>query len=281
VQWGAKPGGQRSSVNLRAFARGQGWLKRLIPKSIRALLRPQPSHRKISYAQEGEDRILSALLGLEESDRRRGFYVDVGAHHPERYSNTFLFYIHGWNGINIDAMPGSMNVFCRERSRDINLQAAIADELKTLIFYEFNEPALNSFCRDAASLRNNYRGWKIVRERQIRTTRLSDVLERHLPQGKSIDFMSIDVEGLDLDVLRSNNWVKFRPAVVLVEDSEEALFGTNDNSKIRGYMLQQGYSFCCKTLLTTFFVDPNQVEDTPVGPRLRPARERVDEIVVL
>ena len=255
------------SMNLRALARG--WFGPLIPKSIPARLRQRRSDRKISYAQEGEDRILSALLGLEECNRQ-GFYVDVGAHHPEKFSNTFLFYIHGWSGINIDAMPGSMTAFRCERPRDINLEAAIADEQKTLIFYEFNEPALNSFCREVASSRDNYRGWKIVREHQIRTIRLADVLERYLPEGKSIDFMSIDVEGLDLDVLRSNNWVKFRPAIVLVEDSEEVLFGTNDNSKIRGYMLQQGYSFCCKTLLTTFFVDPHQVQDTPVGPRVSP-----------
>jgi hypothetical protein len=157
-------------MNLRALARRQGFGV-LIPKRIRALLRLRRSHRKISYAQEGEDRILSALLGLEECNRQ-GFYIDVGAHHPERYSNTFLFYIHGWSGINIDATPGSMVAFRHERPRDINLEAAIADEQKTLIFYEFNEPALNSFARrsrpyvittevgrSCASIRSERLGW--------------------------------------------------------------------------------------------------------------------------
>ena len=75
-----------------------------------------------SYAQEGEDRILMRYF----DGRKKGFYLDVGAHHPKLYSNTYLFYNQGWNGINIDAMPGSMEIFNKQRSRDINIEAAIS-----------------------------------------------------------------------------------------------------------------------------------------------------------
>lgn len=74
-----------------------------------------------------------------------GFYVDVGAHHPKRFSNTFYFYKKGWSGINIDAMPGSMSLFNKIRPRDINIEAAVSNEKEEVIFYIFNEVALNTF----------------------------------------------------------------------------------------------------------------------------------------
>ena len=68
-----------------------------------------------SYSQEGEDMILRRLFEKQKT----GFYVDVGAHHPKRFSNTFFFYKKGWSGINIDAMPNSMRLFDKIRPRDI------------------------------------------------------------------------------------------------------------------------------------------------------------------
>jgi FkbM family methyltransferase len=243
-------------------------IKLLIPDRIKRFCLPRDEYRQPSYAQEGEDRILSSLLGLSNRDRK-GFYVDVGAHHPRRYSNTFLFYLYGWSGINIDAMPGSMRLFQLERPRDINIEAAVADEVKMLTFYEFNEPALNGFCREIASGRDQYRGWKIINERQIMTVKLKEILEQHLSDGQAIDFLSVDVEGLDLHVLRSNDWDRFRPAVVLIEDSDGMSTEQGDDSKITIYMKEHGYKFCCKTLLTTFFVDRDRIEHTPLGLRLR------------
>ncbi|MCX2716544.1 hypothetical protein OQH61_02215 [Helicobacter sp. MIT 21-1697] len=75
-----------------------------------------------SYAQQGEDLILQEML----NNIQYGFYVDVGAHHPFRFSNTYLFYQKGWKGINIDAMPNSMKLFSRFRPRDINIECGIA-----------------------------------------------------------------------------------------------------------------------------------------------------------
>src|SRR5690554_6253894 len=75
-----------------------------------------------SYSQEGEDILLEKLF----EGKNDGFYVDVGAHHPRRFSNTYLLYRRGWRGINIDAMPGSMAEFRRLRGRDINLEIPIS-----------------------------------------------------------------------------------------------------------------------------------------------------------
>jgi hypothetical protein len=77
------------------------------------------------YGHSGEDLVLDRLL----NGKRMGFYIDVGAHHPTRFSNTYLFYKKGWSGINIDANPKSMELFNRRRSRDINIEVGIAKKM--------------------------------------------------------------------------------------------------------------------------------------------------------
>ena len=84
-----------------------------------------------SYSQEGEDLVLARYFAKSSL-----IYVDVGAHHPTRYSNTYLFYSQGWRGINIDAMPGSMDAFRRDRPRDINIEALVSTSKKPTITFD-------------------------------------------------------------------------------------------------------------------------------------------------
>lgn len=208
-----------------------------------------------SYAQEGEDRVLSYLF-LKLHDAKHvndGFYVDVGAHHPYRYSNTRLFYRRGWHGINIDAMPGSMSVFNKQRSRDINLESGIGRKVETLKFYVFNEPALNTFDESLARTRCND-VWHIKATVDVPIVPLSEILKEHLPEGQRIDFLTVDVEGFDLDVLQSNDWQKYRPSVVLVETLGLSLEDLALDP-VTGYMRSLGYVLYSKTVNTTFFVD--------------------------
>jgi hypothetical protein len=103
-------------------------IRALIPQPIKDFLKRiiyayrWDSWQRSSWSQEGEDLILARIFG----DKPDGFYVDVGAHHPKRFSNTYYFYRRGWRGINIDAMPGSMLAFNRLRPSDINIEL-IAD----------------------------------------------------------------------------------------------------------------------------------------------------------
>jgi FkbM family methyltransferase len=242
-------------------------IKLLIPRHVRAWFNGSMDHRRLSYSQEGEDLILAALFDLQFSKRRGS--TSVSARIIPSYCQTRSFSsMNGWSGINIDAMPGSMLAFQHERPCDINIEAAVGETDKALTFHEFDPPTLSSSCRDQVP--EGYFGWRIVRECQLTTTTLAHLLEQHLPPGKVIDFMSVDVEGFDLQVFRSNDWARFRPAVVLVEDDEAIQSNRLQDSSISSYMLQQGYSYCCKTLLTTFFVDQGQVESTPRGTRVRP-----------
>ena len=85
------------------------------------------------YSQEGEDIILNRIF----EDEASGLFVDVGAHHPKRFSNTFLLYKKGWHGINIDPLPGSMKIFKKQLKREVDLKLCIT--LKKAIISIFKD----------------------------------------------------------------------------------------------------------------------------------------------
>ena len=201
----------------------------------------------LSYSQEGEDILLNRLF----DSKKGGFYVDVGAHHPKRFSNTYYFYRRGWSGINIDAMPGSMAPFQKERDRDINLQIGVGKSSGDLSFYMFKDGALNTFDAEIAGCRE-MDGAGVSRKVLVPVQTLAEILDAHLPAGKTVDFLSVDAEGLDLEVLESNDWEKYRPHIIVVEvfgcTAEAAM-----NHAISAFLAQQGYELIAKTLNTAFY----------------------------
>src|SRR5687767_11168484 len=98
-------------ANLRTLTRR--WLPRGLKKSLQRMVLGYDSYAP-SFSSAGEDMILRHMIG---SDKRDGFYVDVGAYHPTLFSNTYFFYLHGWRGINIEARPGSQRLFNEIRPR--------------------------------------------------------------------------------------------------------------------------------------------------------------------
>ena len=203
-----------------------------------------------SYSQEGEDMVLRSFF--EGKKHYKGFYVDIGAHHPYRFSNTLFFYRKGWRGINVEPTPGAIKNFNLFRRKDTNLNIGISDKRDKLTFFCFNEPALNGFSKELSEERNNTsKVYKIVKEVAIETYPLAEVLHKHLPPGQKIDFITIDVEGLDLQVLKSNDWNKYKATYILVEDKID--FTSLSESDIYKYLEEQGYRLVAKTLRTLFF----------------------------
>ena len=205
-------------------------------------------HWRRCYSQEGEDMVLRRLF----EHKGDGFYVDVGAHHPMRFSNTYFFYRRGWRGINVDARPGSKRIFDRARARDINVECGIARQAGVATYYEFNEPALNGFSPALSAQRDGRGDYRIVATREVRMLGLRELLDAYLPPGQDIDFLSIDVEGLDLDVVLSNDWTKYRPAYVLVEILAASL-GEIAATPIAQALAAQGYELYAKCVNTVFF----------------------------
>ena len=201
-----------------------------------------------SYSQEGEDMVLRRLFEKQKT----GFYVDVGAHHPKRFSNTYFFYKLGWKGINVDAMPGSMTAFNRIRARDINIEKPVSNKKKLLTYYAFNEPALNGFSKELSEERDGKGSYFIEFTKDIETSTLEEILDNNLPKDQSIDFLSIDVEGLDFNVLRSTNLEKYHPKVILVEILNSSLADIQI-SKIYQFLTDAGYELYAKTVNTVIF----------------------------
>ncbi len=203
-----------------------------------------------SYSQEGEDMILQRIF----AGRGHGFYVDVGAHHPCRFSNTYIFYKRGWRGINIEPNPEAIRAFQSGRQRDINLQLGVSEHAENLTYYYFDEPALNTFDGELVKARLANTHYKVVRTSDILVERLDVILGKHLPSDVEIDFLSIDVEGLDFAVLKSNNWKLYRPKCVLVEALETSLVDAI-HGDICLFMKGQGYELFAKTYNTLIFCD--------------------------
>lgn len=218
-------------------------------RTLRKLLgyKEPEKYLNLSYAQEGEDMILDRIFEHKKS----GFFVDVGALHPVRFSNTYKFYKMGWRGINIDALPGSMTLFDQVRPLDINLEIPVSDRSEVMHFYVFNEPALNTFSKEMAEERNAKPEYTIERVIDLRTQGLSEILSKYLPEGEAIDFLTIDAEGFDFQILKSNDWNKFVPSVVLVET--DISYADLLSSDINALMSKYGYEIYAKTVKTCFF----------------------------
>lgn len=191
------------------------------------------------------------ILRRALNKRKSGFYVDVGAHHPFRFSNTFMLYKKGWRGINIDAMPGSMKLFDSYRPRDINIEAAVADTAQAMTFYIFDDPAVNT-CDQQQAEESLQQGFKLVEKKHVHSRRLDDILQEHLPPGTQIDVMSVDVEGLDLQVLKSNDWEKYRPEFLLVERLNLS-FADLPEDELFLFLQSHRYAPYAKTVNTVFF----------------------------
>lgn len=230
--------------------------KKILPLPLKNILRrirdfyQWDSFYQKSWSQEGEDLILSRFFGAKTN----GFYVDVGAHHPLRFSNTYKLYKQGWRGINVDAMPGCMKLFNRLRKRDISLEIPITKESQKLTYYIFNEPALNTFSKELADERVLHNNYSIIKTISLDTKPLYEILDQYLPLNQEIDFMSVDVEGMDMGVLASNNWNKYRPAIVLVEQLKGSLNSHKDNDVFVDFMQKCKYSLLAKTFNTVFYI---------------------------
>ena len=214
-------------------------------------------HRQFCFSQEGEDLILSRLFVGQE----KGFFVDIGAFEPIRFSNTYLFYVKGWRGINVDSTPNSMDAFRRVRPEDSNIEAFVSDKRGPVEFYMFKEGALNTSSKDIVRKHSlsepKYKNDRIV---TLVGRRLDDILDEYMPSNTEIDFLNVDVEGAELNVLKSNNWETYRPRVLLIEQ-----LGTVAE-KMQQYettifLDELNYRLLYKTYNTSFFIDKTVESD--------------------
>jgi len=231
-----------------------GFFRNILPASLYAFLfeiyQDYIEIKQCCYGYEGEDLIVSKLfLG-----KKNGFFVDIGAYHPKTYSNTYLFYKKGWRGINIDANPLSIKKFQKFRKRDINLNVGVAKIEGKLCYYMFTEPALNTFSELVYKDRIEKDKATPIGKVEIPTLPLKKIFDIYLPKNQKIDFISIDTEGFEWEVIESNDWDEYRPKVILIEEYDRKKVFVED-SKIYQYFKKLNYAFVAKTFNTFVFLD--------------------------
>lgn len=171
---------------------------------------PQQPGAIISYAQNREDVLLHRVF----PDRKTGFYIDVGAHDPEDCSVTKHFYDKGWHGINIEPLSEMFRRLCAARGCDINLNCGLSNREGILTLYESSrELGLSTFSSTQMETHRKA-GFEFV-ERQCPVTTLANVCERYV-RGE-IDFISIDVEAHEREVIEGGDWKRWRPRVIVIE----------------------------------------------------------------
>jgi hypothetical protein len=201
----------------------------------------------LHFGQCGED----AILWHYFADRSNGFYVDVGCHHPYRYSNTALLATYkGWHGINIDLDERAIDAFRLIRPGDTNLNIAIGHEVGEVIATIFEDGAVNSLDSSLTAHQSTIRDVRGTKTVQVRP--LSAILDDFLPSGTAIDFMNVDAEGWDHMVLESNDWMKYRPEFIAVECHGFDLSNPQGHATFR-FLTQQGYRLTSHAVITSIY----------------------------
>jgi FkbM family methyltransferase len=166
-----------------------------------------------SFSQGGEDLALLHLL-----EKEVGKYLDIGAHHPDRFSNTRLLYDSGWSGINVEANPNLIAEFKKKRPRDITICACVGSQDEYL-FNIFEEPALSTANLDWKKKFLD-EGQRVESEIRVTGISLYELITKHFPSG-DLDLLLVDAEGSDFDVIQSGNFenlpVGLFPKWILVE----------------------------------------------------------------
>jgi FkbM family methyltransferase len=201
-----------------------------------------------SFAQTGEDRILSSYL-----HERTGFYVDVGCNDPLKFSSTFAFYLKGWKGIAIDANDVIVDRFQETRRQDVCVAAAVSDSERDVIFHRSESDTVSTI--DEEVLEQWQDNWKFRPEDQVvvRTQTLTSILEKALPnETMDIDFMTIDVEGHEFQVLSGLDFSRYRPKLITVEIHD---LKTIFSSRVYLLLVEKGYSLIGYVTMNAYFVD--------------------------
>jgi len=176
--------------------------------------------KKKTYSMNGEDIFINNYF-----KNKIGFYVDVGAYHPLELSNTCLLHKKGWGGINIDINSLSINYFNFLRPNDININIAASNKktIKT-IYYQKKKSPLNTLKIKQA--KKMFIG--NIKKSKVKSETLTTIIDNTKFKGKKINFLNIDTEGSDLEILKKLNFKKYKPELICVE----LVDSFNPNSKI-------------------------------------------------
>ena len=201
--------------------------------------RPKIFFPRKSYSTFGEDIFISKFF----KNKKKGFYVDIGCYHPIVGSNTQILFKKNWSGINVDVSPLSVDLFKKARPKDTNINIAVSEKKGILkLFFRKKINMLNTTNKAIAKkhFKNGYR------EKKIKSNTLNFILDKSKYKNKKIDFFNLDVEGNELNVLKSLNFKKYSPSLICVEiHNQEEMYNRNKKylkkNKVYKFLAQKKY----------------------------------------
>ena len=196
-------------------------------------------YSKNSYSGGAIDLIIDYYF----KNQKKGIYIDVGAFHPFNGSNTYKLFKRGWEGINIDLDPQTIDIFNHFRPNDENICMAVSERVdEKKLYFHHNRSAINTL-----EERLGHRAKEIIK---IKTTSLNNILENSIFKSFDIDFLSIDVEGHELDVIKGIDLERYPVKIIVIEHQDPNMKKVefyNQNiertiqSNIYKYMISKNY----------------------------------------
>lgn len=198
-----------------------------------------------SFSQYGEDLVIDGIFG----NKSEGFFIDIGANDPLIFNNTKRFYDKGWSGINIEPNPLLYKRITEQRIRDINLNIGVGQINQKIPFYLISADTLSSFNKDDAERNCSNFNEKIINVITIPMVTLTEIIASYA-KGRSIDILSIDVEGYEMEVIKGNDWTQYRPKLILIE-----LGFNTDTFEIFTFLRENGYELVFRNHVNGIFIN--------------------------
>ncbi len=208
---------------------------------------------KISYSQAGEDLILKYLFdskGITDPT-----YLEIGTNHPCINNNTYLLYLKGSRGVCIEADETLIGEIARVRPEDKVLNVGVSiSEAREADFFIFNDSGLNTFDKLEAEYRQSFGAYAIIKVSKVRLETINTLIRAHF--SRYPDLISIDIEGLDLEVLKTMDWAEFPIPVICTETctySENHIKPKDE--RIAEFMNSVGYATYADTYINTIYIN--------------------------
>jgi len=199
------------------------------------------------YSQWGEDQFIAEYF----KDKQQGTYLDIGCFHPVMYSNTCLLYKKGWSGINIDINPTSIDLFNIVRTKDTNLCTTISENKKIFeIYYDDPFSPVNTLDKDFyKNLKINNSGDN--KNFRVRSQTIEEIIKAS--NKKKIDFINIDVEGMDFNILTKIKIEELKPNLISIETHKVDGSESKDYPQIKNFLEKNNYIIFKRVGPTTLF----------------------------
>ena len=216
--------------------------------------KPSPVSYKTSFSQSGEDVIIEYLFGLRKVTLPS--FIDIGGYDPVYGNNTYKFYLKGSTGVNIDADPIAIDKFNQVRINDININIGVGARNGVLPFYILEESSLNTFSESELK-ELLLSGQKLKNTLKIPVMLINEIFEKYF-HDKACDLLSVDAEGLDLDIMKSLDFKKYSPKVVCIESINYTPDGTGTKRlDLCSFIESKGYYEYANTNINSIFVNRN------------------------